>query len=193
MDDIEAIQKRPGMYIGDTRDGTGLHKMVLAVLNNSTAESADITSVEIILNPDGSCTVANDGRGHGQAPCLEAVMTQLRPTWDPERAGTIDEVRYLGVAIVNALSDWLEVQTFQDGDEHRLRYERGRSRRGLETVGKAPIVNGRPVTGTRITFRPSREVFEPTDFDASTLRTRLETLSVGQKANVTLTDRRPAA
>ena len=197
LEGLEAVRKRPGMYIGRT-SSRGLHHLVYEIVDNSVDEALAgyCDSIEVTINPDNSITVVDDGRGipvdiqkKAGLPAVEVVFTILHAGGKFGNGGykVSGGLHGVGASVVNALSEWLEVQVLHNGNVYQQRYERGKVMYPLKIVGKC----GPNEHGTRVTFLPDKEIFEETVYDFDTLKIRLqETAFLTKNLKITLRDER---
>ena len=197
LEGLEAVRKRPGMYIGST-SARGLHHLVYEIVDNAVDEALAgyCDSIEVTINEDNSITVVDDGRGipvgiqkKAGLPAVEVVFTILHAGGKFGNGGykVSGGLHGVGASVVNALSEWLEVQVYKDGDIYQQRYERGKVTYPLKIVGKcSPDQHG-----TKVTFLPDKEIFEETIYDYDTLKIRLrETAFLTKNLRITLKDDR---
>ena len=197
LEGLEAVRKRPGMYIGST-SARGLHHLVYEIVDNAVDEALAgyCDSIEVTINEDNSITVMDDGRGipvgiqkKAGLPAVEVVFTILHAGGKFGNGGykVSGGLHGVGASVVNALSEWLEVQVYKDGDIYQQRYERGKVTYPLKIVGKC----NPDQHGTRVTFLPDKEIFEETVYDYDTLKIRLrETAFLTKNLRIILKDDR---
>ncbi len=192
---MEAVRRRPAMYIGDT-GSRGLHHLVFEVVDNSVDEAlaGACDHIKVFIRKDGSVRVEDNGRGipvemhkEQKKPAVEVVMTMLHAggKFDNKAYAISGGLHGVGVSVVNALSEWLEVEVSRDGKVHHQKYERGQTKSELKVIGKSSR------TGTAVTFKPDREIFKNTVFSFDILSSRLRELAFLNKGlAIDITDER---
>ncbi len=201
---LEAVRKRPGMYIGDTDDGSGLHQMIYEVLDNSIDEALAgfCDKIEVILNADGTATITDNGRGipvdlhkTEKIPAAQLIMTELHA------GGKFDQNSYkvsgglhgVGVSVVNALSENLVLEINRDGKIYNIEFENGIVSNELNVIGNSEKINNNFFTGTKITFLPTNKIFKDINFNFNVIEKRLRELAfLNTGISIFLTDRRQA-
>ena len=188
---IEAVRKRPGMYVGDVHDGSGFHHLLDAVVNNALTEgwAGYCDSVQIELKADGFAAVRDNGRGipthprRGE-PAPIVIMTQLHCGHGSEKP---EQLRDVGLAAVNALSEILELRIWREREEHYVRFRRG------VAEGPATVLGKTCQRGTEVTFRPDPEIFGSLQFDFERVQERIRSLAhLDLGVSVSIRDHRPA-
>ena len=197
LEGLEAVRKRPGMYIGSTSE-RGLHHLVYEIVDNAVDEALAgfCSHIIVSINEDGTVTVEDDGRGipvginsKAGIPAVEVVFTVLHAGGKFGGGGykVSGGLHGVGASVVNALSNWLEVEIYRDGKVYKQRYERGKTMYPLKEVGTCDENH----TGTKVTFSPDETIFETTTFDFNTLKVRLrETAFLTKNLRITLQDKR---
>ena len=195
LEGLEHVRKRPGMYIGTT-DLRGLHHLIQEIVDNSIDEAlaGHCNTINVVINADGSCSVTDNGRGipTGIHPtegvsAVQVVLTKLNAGGKFGGGGykISGGLHGVGLSVVNALSEWLEVEVFQNGNHYKQIYNRGIPQRELQIIGKSDV------TGTKVTFMPDADIFESTVFNYDTVKVRLRELAYLNKGlRITIEDKR---
>ena len=181
LEGLQAVRKRPAMYVGDTAS-RGLHHLVYEVVDNSVDEAlaGHCSEIQVTLHPDGSCSITDDGRGipveehpAQKKPAVEVVLTTLHAggKFDHKSYKVSGGLHGVGVSCVNALSEWLEVEVHRAGQTYHMRFEQGRTVSALQQIGKSRR------TGTKVTFLPDAAIFSTTEFHFDTLANRLREMA----------------
>ena len=199
---LEAVRKRPGMYIGDTDDGSGLHQMIYEVLDNSIDEALAgfCDKIEVFLNADGTATITDNGRGipvdlhkTEKIPAAQLIMTELHA------GGKFDQNSYkvsgglhgVGVSVVNALSENLVLEINRDGKVYNIEFENGTVSKELKIIGESKNNDNEFYTGTKITFLPTSKIFKDINFNFKVIEKRLRELAfLNSGISIYLTDKR---
>ncbi len=199
---LEAVRKRPGMYIGDTDDGSGLHQMIYEVLDNSIDEALAgyCDNILVVLNSDGTVTISDNGRGipvdlhkTEKIPAAQLIMTELHA------GGKFDQNSYkvsgglhgVGVSVVNALSELLSLEINRDGKIYNIEFSNGSVIKELNIIGTSNKIENNYFTGTKITFLPTTDIFKNIDFNFKTIEKRLRELAfLNTGVSINLIDKR---
>jgi len=200
---LEKVHKRPGMYIGDTDDGSGLHHMLFEVVDNAINEAlaGHCSCIEVVLNAGGSATVRDNGRGiptdthpREDMSAAEFILTRLHggaSVFSQDTLNVPGLLHGVGIAVVNALSEVLDLRVWRNGKEYFMRCRMGEPDAPITVIGTADEPAGNPRRGTEITFLPSSNIFTKTEFDFITIECRLRGLAyLNVGATIVLSDKR---